>query len=199
MRASRFNMAGLCPRPAWTERLRQRSVPLRQPRSRKSPYAWTCRRTRHHEAQRRSRACRSASSWRGASRSAPSRTSSTCCGSPPTRATASRPILCGWTRALADDGARSPRAAASSCSPNERLGDPARFDYLVVVGGLVDEIENLHPDTVRFLRQRGRGRRAAGRRLHRHLHPAPRRADARATAPASAGSTTTISSSGSTG
>ena len=35
--------------------------------------------------------------------------------------------------------------------PDERLGDPARFDYLVVVGGLVDEIENLHPDTVRFL------------------------------------------------
>jgi transcriptional regulator GlxA family with amidase domain len=35
--------------------------------------------------------------------------------------------------------------------PEERLGDPARFDYLVVVGGLVDEVENLHPDTVRFL------------------------------------------------
>jgi transcriptional regulator GlxA family with amidase domain len=44
---------------------------------------------------------------------------------------------------------------ASSCGivvqPEERLGDPARFDYLVVVGGLVDEIEKLHPDTVRFL------------------------------------------------
>ena len=35
--------------------------------------------------------------------------------------------------------------------PEERLGDPTRFDYLVVVGGLVDEIENLHPETVRFL------------------------------------------------
>jgi transcriptional regulator GlxA family with amidase domain len=45
---------------------------------------------------------------------------------------------------------------ASSCGivvqPEERLGEPARFDYLVVVGGLVDEIENLHPETVRFLR-----------------------------------------------
>jgi transcriptional regulator GlxA family with amidase domain len=44
---------------------------------------------------------------------------------------------------------------ASSCGivvqPDERPGDPARFDYLVVVGGLVDEIENLHPETVRFL------------------------------------------------
>ncbi len=35
--------------------------------------------------------------------------------------------------------------------PDERLGDPGRFDYLVVVGGLVDEMENLHPDTVQFL------------------------------------------------
>ena len=32
-----------------------------------------------------------------------------------------------------------------------RLGDPSRFDYVVVVGGLVDEIENLHPDYVGFL------------------------------------------------
>ena len=43
----------------------------------------------------------------------------------------------------------------SSCGivlqPDERLGDPSRFDYLVIVGGLVDEVENLHPDTVRFL------------------------------------------------
>ena len=44
---------------------------------------------------------------------------------------------------------------ASSCGvavqPDERLGDPSRFDYLVVVGGLVDEVEKLHPETVRFL------------------------------------------------
>ena len=38
-------------------------------------------------------------------------------------------------------------SSGSSVQPEERLGDPARFDYLVVVGGLVDEIENLHPDT----------------------------------------------------
>ena len=62
----------------------------------------------------------------------------------------SRPILCSW-RLLSP----TMEAIASSCGivvqPEERLGDPARFDYLVVVGGLVDEIENLHPDTVRFL------------------------------------------------
>ena len=63
----------------------------------------------------------------------------------------SRPILCSW-RVLSP----TMEAIASSCGvavqPEERLGDPARFDYLVVVGGLVDEIENLHPDTVGFLK-----------------------------------------------
>jgi transcriptional regulator GlxA family with amidase domain len=62
----------------------------------------------------------------------------------------SRPILCGW-RVVSP----TREAIASSCGvavqPDERLGDPERFDYLVVVGGLVDEIENLHPETVAFL------------------------------------------------
>jgi transcriptional regulator GlxA family with amidase domain len=62
----------------------------------------------------------------------------------------SRPILCAW-RVLSP----TMNPIASSCGvtvqPEERLGDPRRFDYLVVVGGLVDEIENLHPDSVRFL------------------------------------------------
>jgi transcriptional regulator GlxA family with amidase domain len=62
----------------------------------------------------------------------------------------SRPILCSW-RVLSP----TMEPIASSCGivvqPEERLGDPGRFDYLVVVGGLVDEIENLHPDMVHFL------------------------------------------------
>ena len=62
----------------------------------------------------------------------------------------SRPILCGW-RVLSP----TMEPIASSCGvavqPDERLGDPARFDYVVVVGGLVDEIESLHADAVRFL------------------------------------------------
>ena len=62
----------------------------------------------------------------------------------------SRPILCSW-RVVGPS--RDP--VTSSCgvaiTPEEPLGDPGRFDYLVVVGGLVDEIENLHPETVRFL------------------------------------------------
>jgi transcriptional regulator GlxA family with amidase domain len=64
----------------------------------------------------------------------------------------SRPILCGW-RVLS----ATMDPIASSCGiavqPDERLGDPKRFDYVVVVGGLVDEIEGLNPDYVRFLRQ----------------------------------------------
>lgn len=64
----------------------------------------------------------------------------------------SRPIHCSW-RVLSP----TMEPIASSCGvvvqPEERLGEPARFDYLVVVGGLVDEIENLHPDTVGFLKR----------------------------------------------
>ncbi|MGY4509532.1 hypothetical protein [Bradyrhizobium sp. USDA 3650] len=49
------------------------------------------------------------------------------------------------------------QAIASSCGivlqPEEPLGDRARSDHLVVAGGMVGEIENLHPDTVSFLRR----------------------------------------------
>ncbi len=63
----------------------------------------------------------------------------------------SRPILCGW-RVLSPTMEPIASSSGITVAPDERLGDPTRFDYLVVVGGLVDEIENLHPDTVRFLR-----------------------------------------------
>lgn len=62
----------------------------------------------------------------------------------------SRPILCGW-RVLSPTMDPIASSSGVSVQPDEPLGDPARFDYLLVVGGLVDEIENLHPDTVRFL------------------------------------------------
>ena len=64
----------------------------------------------------------------------------------------SRPIRCGW-RVLSSDM----QAVTSSCGiavrPDERLGDPARFDYIVVVGGLVEELERLDPDYAGFLRR----------------------------------------------
>jgi transcriptional regulator GlxA family with amidase domain len=62
----------------------------------------------------------------------------------------SRPILCSW-RVLS----ASMDSVTSSCGiavkPDERLGDPSRFDYIVVVGGLMEELERLDPDCVRFL------------------------------------------------
>ncbi len=62
----------------------------------------------------------------------------------------SRQILCSW-RVLSPT--KDPLASSSGVSvqPDERLGAPGRFDYLVVVGGLVDETENLPPETARFL------------------------------------------------
>ncbi|MGF7007876.1 GlxA family transcriptional regulator [Hoeflea sp. 108] len=64
----------------------------------------------------------------------------------------SRQILCEWT-VLSDT--MSPMA--SSCGvmvqPNERLGDPRKYDYIVVVGGLIDEIPNLSPDYTRYLQK----------------------------------------------
>jgi len=64
----------------------------------------------------------------------------------------SRQILCEWTVLSAT---MSPMA--SSCGvmvqPNERLGDPRKYDYIVVVGGLIDEIPNLSPDYTRYLQK----------------------------------------------
>jgi len=62
----------------------------------------------------------------------------------------SRPILCEW--AILSD---SMDAVTSSCGvavqPNARLPDPTTFDYVVVVGGLINEMPNLSPGLVRFL------------------------------------------------
>jgi transcriptional regulator GlxA family with amidase domain len=64
----------------------------------------------------------------------------------------SRPILCEWT-VLSDNM----NPVASSCGvivqPHERLGDPHKFDYVVVVGGLIDEIPNLSPEYTRYLQR----------------------------------------------
>lgn len=62
----------------------------------------------------------------------------------------SRPILCAWSILSA-----SMEPVHSSCGvavePDTRLDRAPRFDYVVVVGGLIDEISNLEPELVRFL------------------------------------------------
>ena len=64
----------------------------------------------------------------------------------------SRPILCRW-RVLS--ATMDPVASSSGIvvQPEERLGDPARFDYIVVVGGLMQELEQLAPAYVSFLQR----------------------------------------------
>ena len=91
----------------------------------------------------------------------------------------SRPILCEWT--VLSDTHGPGRVELRGGGAAERAPAPirARFDYIVVVGGLIDEIPNLSPDILALPAGCGRGARAARRRLHRRLHPAPRRADGR--------------------
>lgn len=64
----------------------------------------------------------------------------------------SRPILCRWSILSADmEPVRS--SCGLSVSPDTRFGDPSRFDYIVVVGGLIDEVERLGSASVSFLRE----------------------------------------------
>jgi len=55
----------------------------------------------------------------------------------------SRPILCEWTGL---SGTMSPVASSW-------LGDPRKFDYIVVVGGLIDEIPNMSLEYTRYLQR----------------------------------------------
>ena len=62
----------------------------------------------------------------------------------------SRPILCGW-RVLSTTTDIVVSSSGIAVQPEERLGDPARFDYIVVVGGLMQELEYLDPGYAEFL------------------------------------------------
>ncbi|WP_417522624.1 GlxA family transcriptional regulator [Marinovum sp.] len=64
----------------------------------------------------------------------------------------SRPIRCSW-RVIST----TMDPVASSCGipvqPDERLGDPRDFDYVVVVGGLIPAIERLDPAYIAYLKR----------------------------------------------
>ena len=64
----------------------------------------------------------------------------------------SRPVSCSW-RVLSASMEPVRSSSGVAVGPDERLGDPARFDYVVVVGGLIDAIERLDPEYVAFLRR----------------------------------------------
>jgi len=64
----------------------------------------------------------------------------------------SRPILCEWA-ILSDTMEAVTASCGTRIQPTERLGDPIRFDYIVVVGGLLEEIPNLSSTILRYLQQ----------------------------------------------
>ena len=64
----------------------------------------------------------------------------------------SRPILCEWS-VISNTMDPVLSSCGVSVSMNERLGDPSRFDYIVVVGGLLDKTPDLDPAYHRFLHQ----------------------------------------------
>lgn len=64
----------------------------------------------------------------------------------------SRPIRCSWRVVSA-----TMDPVVSSCGipvqPDERLGHPERFDYIVVVGGLLPAIQHLNPAYIDYLKR----------------------------------------------
>lgn len=72
----------------------------------------------------------------------------------------SRPLRCQW--AVLSHDMRPVRASCGvEVSPTREMGDPAEFDYVVVVGGLLGGGRKLAPRIVAYLRQAA----AAGRTL----------------------------------
>lgn len=64
----------------------------------------------------------------------------------------SRPILCHWS-VLSDTLKAVPSSCGITVQPTEKLGDPRKFDYIVVIGGLIDEIPNISTAYMQYLRQ----------------------------------------------
>jgi transcriptional regulator GlxA family with amidase domain len=62
----------------------------------------------------------------------------------------SRPIMCGWT-VLSDTMNAVPSSSGISVQPNERLGDPTKFDYIVVIGGVMDDMSGLGAEYTAYL------------------------------------------------
>ncbi len=63
----------------------------------------------------------------------------------------SRPIRCRWS-VLAQQMRPILSSSGVLVQPQELLGDPARFDYIVVVGGLLDDVERTDRHIDAFLR-----------------------------------------------
>ncbi|RFC65884.1 GlxA family transcriptional regulator [Mesorhizobium denitrificans] len=64
----------------------------------------------------------------------------------------SRPIRCKWS-VIAPNMRPISSSSGITVQPQETFGDPTRFDYIVVVGGLIDEMERNDEQIDAFLRQ----------------------------------------------
>ena len=73
----------------------------------------------------------------------------------------SRPIRCSW-KVISTDMAPVQASCCARIEPDERLGDPARFDYIFVVGGLIEGGPGLSPEHSAFLRRAAQARVALG-------------------------------------
>ncbi|MCS4503788.1 GlxA family transcriptional regulator [Arhodomonas aquaeolei] len=64
----------------------------------------------------------------------------------------SRPIRCGWTF-MTSNGTSATSSCSATIGPCEPLSEPTRFDYLVVVGGLLSEAPAADAKTVEYLQR----------------------------------------------
>lgn len=64
----------------------------------------------------------------------------------------SRPIMCNWS-VLSDTLNAVPSSCGVTVLPTEKLADPTKFDYIVVIGGLIDELPNISTAYTRYLQQ----------------------------------------------
>lgn len=64
----------------------------------------------------------------------------------------SRPIHCRWN-VLSATMLPITSSCGVSVTPDRSIGNPTDYDYIVVVGGLIDEVESLSNGDVQFLKQ----------------------------------------------
>lgn len=62
----------------------------------------------------------------------------------------SRPLECEWS--VLGDAAAIPSSCGTTVQPSDAMRDPARFDYIVVVGGLLHGGQKVLPGTHAFLK-----------------------------------------------
>ena len=70
----------------------------------------------------------------------------------------SRPLRCSWA-VLSEDMRKVRASCGVEVCPTREIGDPAEFDYIVVVGGLLEGGRKLSPALKRYLAQAAAARR----------------------------------------